>query len=65
MVMMNSQRKSHEPSDTHLYVSAAVLFIAVTAIALVLVGFVTVGTSPLAAIPPMILGAWAIVSFRR
>lgn len=46
-------------------VSLAVLFTAVVAIALILVGIARGGTSPLFLILPTVVGCWAIFGLRR
>lgn len=45
--------------------SVGILFVAIVAISLVLVGVAIDGTSPIFVMPPMILGLWAIASLRR
>lgn len=68
MAMANTHRKSHTPkrSENGLdHISAAVLFVCVIAIALVLVGVATIGTSPLAIILPTLVGFWAILTLIR
>lgn len=46
-------------------VSLAVLFVAVVAIALVLLAVATHDSSPYFVIPPMLLGCWAILTLRK
>lgn len=46
-------------------VSLAVLFLCIVAIALMLIGIATRGTTPLVVIPPVAVGFWAILDLRR
>lgn len=68
MAMTDHHPRSHRhPSrlqriDT---VSLAVLFAAVVAVALILVGIARGGTSPLFLILPTVVGCWAILGLRR
>lgn len=68
MAMSDHHQQSHRHSNRFQRidtVSLAVLFLAIVAIAVVLVGIAERGTSPLVLIAPTLLGCWAIVSLRR
>jgi hypothetical protein len=60
----SSTPDSKRPKEINL-VSLATLFIAIVAIALVLVGTATRGTTPLLVLPGMIVGAKAILDLRK
>ena len=68
MVMTATRRSQpiQKRNRHHLdYVSLGVLFLATVLITLVLVGVATAGTSPLAIIPPVLLGFWSILKLKN
>jgi hypothetical protein len=65
MALLHTPRRTTSSEFRIDLVSLGVLFVAIVAIALILVGVVSRGTSPVWVAFPTLLGLWAILSLRR
>ena len=65
MALLHNSTKSTGHQGRIDLVSLAILFVAVVAIALILVGVAVRGTSSIFVVFPMLLGFWAILGLRR